>query len=324
MLIPLSDPVVIPVTIAASWEEVDVSELIDLPGTASTGILVRIKSMTGGSPQYGIQSADSTLNQLLLLYSTSQIIMPVAMTSDHKIKVYQKSLTSGIIFEIIGYFTSGDTFFADPIDIMPDTFDAWVETDLSIYAPSAIGFWLLFVRPSYTAYPVHDHFGARDSDSTDNNMSYALCSSTIFTKCNANQLIDLYMTASAAPGRGVYLLGYSVYGSISAEVNSTVVTPASYDAYVDLPALPAGATMGIYECVPTGAVNVADVRRNGDTVDNDHFSCQQTLIAKCDENRVCEGWSGTSAAILILRGYALADQGSVAGGNAMMGSFWVG
>lgn len=171
-----------------------------LPPNAVVAFLQTVNR--GNADNIGLRPVDSTHNEFDWQNLTSHQWAPVALDSDNNFEIY---LTNRLQWDIwlMGYATSDAVvMFPDPIDKTPLAGNAWIEIDLSVECPNAIGILSEVIRDG-----VSDPSGIRKHNSTDNRLTDMRHDWPIIG-CDSAQKIDFY-PAQIGPIIGkLYITGY--------------------------------------------------------------------------------------------------------------------
>jgi hypothetical protein len=314
MYFPFAAPIQITPAAANSWEEYTASDLFDLPASLVSGLLLEFRNI--GSLTYKCSSrkggSSDVFISLLDSYSTSQ--WPTGLDAEYKFSINVSHLTKIEVWAL-GYFTSGDFFFTDPIDITPSAATTWEEQDLSVYVPAGVGVIVRVPSPgiNYTA-------GCRAADSASATTMRVNHCTFIISKLSESLSIDNYLSRL---GDTMQLVGYVTFGSAELTTDMATVTPTANGAYEELPKIgDDDATAGIFNAVPPDQYAYIDVKKNGssDTAPRR----VGMIIAACDEAGLCQGYKSGATCAIYLSGYFLKVVAETQRGACMMGDMWVG
>ena len=181
-----------------AWVDVNVSTWVP---AGATGVIVQAYNESSSDLQYGVRqngSTDTWMQGLTLQEDTASYFM-VGVDSSRIFEVWQNN--SVIITYLVGYTTSGVTFFPNAIDKSLSSTGTWQDVNISAdTTDTAIGA-ILIMRSTTTA---SDSYAVRKKGSSDNrykdlraNVSTGIMigidSSEIFQLKIQNTAIDTYL-----------------------------------------------------------------------------------------------------------------------------------
>jgi hypothetical protein len=283
---------------------------IDIDATAygvpvgATGIIYRIKNWEGSGGEdcaFGVRKNGSSDNRINPLWEHTPSWGAIGVDSNGIFEIYKGSETTKFGFWIIGYTTSGVTFFTNAYTKTP-ALSGWRDIDCSAECPNAIGLIFELVGPSRGEVMIN--YGFRNNGSTDTFVYNAPdhCAPGIIIGCDANQVCEFYQQYTGY--FEVYLIGYITDGAYF--YTNAVSQAIGIGAWTDFPtALPAGSVMGFYEFRGSGSAYPHDTRPNGTSyiqggLDNRHC----WAFENCDGSGIVEGYVGGSGITYYLVGYA--------------------
>jgi hypothetical protein len=278
----------------------------------ATGIIYRISNWEGSGGKdcsFGVRKHGSTDNRTNPLWEHTPSWGAIGVDGNATFDIYKGSQTANFGFWIIGYTTSGVTFFTNGFDKTPASFSSWQDIDCSAEAPNAIGLIFEVVGPARG--DIMTNFGFRKNGSTDSFVYNAAdhLAPGVMIGCDASQICEGW----AAWNYKFYLIGYITDGAYF-YTNGVYQGPDTPSAWTDLPtALPANSVMGFYEFRGSGSAYGHDLRKNGSSwsyggLDNRHC----WAFANCDGSGLVEGYVASVTIDYYLVGYACPGFYSVA------------
>ncbi len=191
------------------WKELDLQTLAGIPSTA-TGVIFHVEHYyLGAETKFGIRKTGSTDDIDLSVCRDSHFWGMVGVNTSGHVDVFIKYQDRFFIY-IVGYTIAGVTFRTNSVDISPGfgLTDTWVDTDLSSYAPGAIG---VIVEIGTAGLAVGLGAGIRMHGSTDERRERVCNHCWAIIGCDANQHIDLNKYNENV---WFYLVGYITIGAV--------------------------------------------------------------------------------------------------------------
>jgi hypothetical protein len=314
MYFPFASPVRITPDAANSWEEYTASDLFDLPASLVSGLLLEFRNISALTYQCSARkfgSSDGFISQLES-YSTKQ--WPTGLDAEYKFSINVSHLTRMEVWAI-GYFTSGDFFFTDPINITPSAATTWEEQDLSVYVPAGVG---VIVR--VPSWGINYTAGCRAADSASAATVHVNHFTFIISKLSESMRIDNYLSHL---GDTMQLVGYVTFGSATLTTDMAIVTPTAVAAYEELPKIgDDDAAAGIFHADPPDQYEYIDVKKNGSS--GTAVRRVGMIIVACDGAGLCQGYRSCAICGIYLSGYFHKVVAETQRGACMMGDMWVG
>lgn len=307
MAITWISPVEITPTTANAWVDVDVSAYVPV---GATGVVIRVKNNSSIDwHTVGFRNNGSTddLPPGPYGYPSRLDWYCVGIDSNRILELYTNSTTE-IDIHLVGYFASNTTakFFVNCIVKTPATTLAWVDVNIAgdtgtDTAIAAIG----YVGASNYSY------GVRNNGSTDGRVvsdGYRYYRGGFVVGVDVNEIFEVWVGNTAITAMSVRLQGY-IISTATFYVNAIDKSLSSTGVWLDLPALPSGATSGFFEVYHTlyDIQYFYGLRKNGDTTEIYGSLYRRSLsIVECDSNLLIEGKISSTAVEFFLVGYSTA------------------
>jgi len=289
------DPIEVTPGTANDWIDVN-STTFGVPSGA-TGVLVHLVR-TGGEAAMGLRKKGSTDNRITNICVPSHSWAAVGVDANGIFQVYVGDITYTDVY-IVGYTTTGVTFFDNAYDKTPSTLDAWTNIDCHVEAPNAIGLIWEMVGAS-TWY----NFGLRKNGSTDNRItpiSYH-CSFGAIIGCDTSQICQGYTQGIGK--NHFFLVGYITDGA-TFNTNATDISLSETGNWTDLTALPSNSVMGFIEITSTSSQYNYGLRKNG-SAENIYrpANAHPWAFVEGDTNGIIEGKIANTGNDFFVVGYA--------------------
>jgi len=285
-----------------TWIDVDLDSYVGGLGADVTGVLLYLWNSNGGGTlwNFGVRKNGSTDNRHDDIDRNRQCYAAVGVDANHIFECYIES-TSYCEVYIVGYTTTGVSFFTNAYDKSLGTTGAWTDIDCSSECPDAVG--LIFEQKGSGTYC---NGGMRKNGSTDNRISRIKdhrCFGVIIG-CDASQVCEAKIANTALDH---FLHGYITDGATFI-TNATDYSIATTSAWTDMNALPGGAVGGFFESYPTdNGGHVTSIRKNGSSDDISGRTCDSHVWHLIESaSLICECWIDNTVNDVFLSGYATA------------------
>lgn len=295
-------PVEITPGAASAWTDADVSAYIP---SGATGVILHCENQSS-SVAIGWRKNGGTDNRTTNITTGGGYWACVGVDVSRILELYCGSITTLNIW-LVGYFTSEAVFFANGVDKTIGTATAWTDVNISSDTGSDTAL-LAFLETNRNG---GDVCGFRKNGSTDNRTS------SVILHCAATVGVDgseIYEQWVDILNIDTFLLGYMKSG-VTTYTNGTDVSLSTTGAWVDLPALPAGAIGGLYQTIGAVNPNKAGLRKNGASENVLGFTRQSSPLIECDGSQLVEGYIDNTVADFFEAGYFTAVGGSPAFAN---------
>jgi hypothetical protein len=283
---------------AGSWQEVNAATY-GVP-VGATGVLLHyVNKSSSLAMSIGFRKNGSTDNRHDPIDTTGHAWAAIGIDANRIFEAWVGSATDVDVF-LVGYTTSGVTFFTNAYDKTPSCSfpQAWEDIDCSSECPNAIG--LIF---EIQGGDVLEGYGLRRKGSTDDitGSGKEHCQFAAIIGCDSNQVCQGILSADV--GLSFYLIGYITTGCVF-NTNATDLSLGSTGSWLDLSALPSGAIMGFIE-VKSALTYDYGLRKNGSSEDIYGDAARHPWgIVECDDNQLIEGKIGNTDLDFFLIGYA--------------------
>lgn len=279
------------------WTDMDASALIPV---GATGVILHAVNNALSGKDIGLKKKGSTDDRHADMESSSHWWTMVGVDGDRLFEAYVEEASTMDIY-VVGYTMAGVTFKTNADDMSIGTTKDWIEIDASTEAPNATG--LIFELSSSSGG--YREFGFKKNGSSDDRHfdTYKHHSFCAVIGCDASQLCEGYVEDLAVD---FYLIGYITDG-VTFNLNATDLSMTSYDAWLDLTALPdENPVMAIIEVTGTvGATNEYGLRKDGSAEEiYEDAPAHPWAIVECAE-RIIEGYVKTVGTGFFLVGYAI-------------------
>jgi len=285
---------------ASAWTDVDLDSYVSGLGSDVTGVLLHFANNNSSSDYYaGMRkngSTDDRRNKYLPAYR--HCMGAIGVDSNHIFEIYVSDIAYIDVY-IVGYTTTGVTFFDNGYDKSLSATGAWTDVDCASVAPNAIGLIFEVISSSTTNYS----FGMRKNGSTDNRTNSISFRTVVgfIVGCDTSQICEGYIGNAVID---FYLVGYITDGAVF-NTNATDISMSTTGSYADLTALPAGAKMGFVEVIGSSYYNWA-LRNKGDSEDLYYRVFYHSFaIVGCDSSGVMEGKISNTGCDYFVVGYAI-------------------
>jgi hypothetical protein len=294
------DPVECSPSTTESWVDVDLDNYVSGVSGATGVLLLLIAGTTGVMGTLSARKNGSTdariykLGNTAIVHAKNHECMPIGVDENNIFEINISDTTNLHVY-IIGYTRSESTFFTNLQNADATSYDSWVDVNCSSYAPGAIGIY--FISHCGTV----DNVGLRKNGSTDARTTKAEYFTTGgLIGCDTSQIIEQY---AGSANMDLAIVGY-ITKDVVLNTNATDVSISTTDSYVDMAALPAGATGGIYEVIASNfAYGRLTFRKNGTSIDNYLDLTHTWYFCQCDSGGIVEQKTETANNDAFLIGY---------------------
>jgi hypothetical protein len=272
-----------PSNVDFTWVDIDCSSYVPMN---STGVIIHVYNYYDGLAKIGLRKNGSTDSLLPLSYhfNLQQDWRCVGIDNNRIFEFYRTRPQQKIV--LVGYTSSDCVFFINAIDKSFAVEDTWTDIDISANTGinTAIGAMFNIINVDTTL----TNWGFRKNGSTDIRNSFAYANSFAVIGLDSNEICEGYV--SELNQLGIYLIGY-ILSDWAFNTNATDVSLASSGSYIDLAALPVGATGGIIEVQDGSPGQYFALRKNGSSEDIYYTPgyYHAWSMVECDANRVIEG-----------------------------------
>lgn len=283
---------------AGSWQDVDVSAYV--PAGATGVILHCVNNSTNTARYFGFRKNGSTDARTDSLSYGTHVWATIGVDSSRIFEAYIQDITDIDVW-LVGYTTSGVTFFTNAYNKSPSVLSNWEDIDCSTEAPNAIG--LIFEIQNTGSLA---SFGLRKYGSSDNRVVQTVGYNTfaVIIGCDTAQKCQGQITDSNIK---VYLVGYVTQGAIF-NTNATDVSLSSTGSWIDLAALPTGSVMGFIEATSLASTNRFGLRKNGSSEAIYKYCYRHPFaMVECDSSGIIEGEISNTDVDFFLVGYAVSS-----------------
>jgi len=284
---------------ANDWIDVDVSAYVP---AGATGVILHFVNTAGAyNHATGLRKKGSTDARTAELDYLSHCWAAIGIDANRIFQAYVADKDDIDIY-LVGYTTSGVTFFTNAYDKSLLTTGSWQEIDCSTEAPNAIG--LIF---EMVGDPVNEYYvGLRKNGSTDDRKESNWGHNTItaIIGCDGAQKCQGYI---ADLDQDFFLVGYITDGCIF-NTNATEISLSTTASWLDLAAIQ-DAVMGFIEVHSSYNYNYG-LRKNGSNEDIYKYAYYHPwAFVECGANGIIEGKIEDAGVDFFLVGYANARAG---------------
>lgn len=301
MAITYIDPVQLTISSIGSWIDIDVSAHIP---AGATGVILHVENVSTNSADiYDISfrkngSTDGYSGKIN--FNTHEFFF-VGVDANRIFEIFTVNILNVNVY-LTGYFGSEVVFF-DNYTAKTITTGSYQDIDISADTgtDTAIGAIFSVVNESISARQA----SLRKKGSTDDFKRYL---NQYFNACSIigvdeNEICQGYIGDTSVKLR---LIGYIKSGAVF-NTNATNITPSTAASWVDLTALPAGASGGFIQMAVSGD-SKCGLRPNGSTENIVRFIRGTAwAIVKCDNDRIIEGYKENTDVSFYLTGYSIAS-----------------
>lgn len=275
------------------WVDIDVSAYI--PADA-TGVIIQVVNTSASSRAWGIRKPGSTDARTTQAASLRQNWGYIGVNN----QVFQGYVAgAGLLFKLLGYFTSDGVFFTNGYNKEPATLSSWVNVDCSAEIPTGAKFAVLELSNTNSSH------GLRPVGSTDNRYSYVTSHGFALVGLDSNRVFQYRKTNDDAT---LYLVGYLTAGT--PKINGVDVSLTSTEAYVNIDrsgdADSEGATGVLVEAIATSSYRSYALRKNGSTDDFYNSEYHAWGVVGLDASRIFQGKISVTDFDFYIMGYLAA------------------
>jgi len=249
------DPVLHTFTQSDAWFDEDLSA--DIPSGA-TGVVLHIYNKDGTAEEtLGFRKNGSTDNRTNEMEANDNHFWVAIGVDANRIVELYFGIAGDFDVYVVGYFTDDASFFTNAVDKSLGGTASWTDIDISsdTGGDTAIGaaFELIVVTDASYKY------GLRKNGSTDDKYQDTSWHSAAIIGVDGSEICEGEIENTAVD---FFLVGYITKDSIF-NTNATDLSLGSTGSWIDLSALPSGATGGFIEVVSTDDAYEYGLRKNG-------------------------------------------------------------
>ena len=268
-----------PATIDA-WVDVDVSAYVP---AGATGVALHFVDTATAAETVGARKNGSTDNRIGVIGFSQHCWGSIGIDGSRILELNVGSITTIDVY-LVGYYLSESVFFTNAPDKSLTTTSAWTDIDISSNTGTDTAIQAIFEIKSsgLTAYAC----GLRKNGSTDNRINTVLFHHCFGATIGVDEaeICEGYIGSIAVD---FFLVGY-IKSDVVSLTNGTDLSLGSIGSYIDLAALPSGATAGWIEVVATTAYLYA-LRENG-SAENIYYKNKHCwALVGCDSSLLIEG-----------------------------------
>jgi len=297
----------------AAWTDNDVSAHIS---GAATGVILHVFNNTATNYDFGLRKNGSTDNRTPEMDLSTHYWAEIGVDGSGIFESYVE-VAANIDVYVVGYHEDDAVFFTNAIDKTAAGADAFEDIDISsdTGGDTAIGAIFEVSIPTNGAR----RFAFKKKDSTDDFYTNATNTQWVVIGVNGSEICEQKILDLTGTGlTNTFLTGY-ITKEATFNTNATDLSLGSTGSYIDLSALPVGATGGIFDIHVDGIVlRQAALKEKGAGGDLYNDVNHAWGIVKCDGSRLIEGKvediTGTGKVNFHLVGYYEA----AAGGSAAL------
>lgn len=297
-------PVEITPGTADAWVDCDVSTYVP---AGATGVILHVVVTVGAVYDFSFRKNGSTDARVSRFSDTGtgNSWVAVGVDTNRVLELYLDDITNMDVY-LVGYYGSEAAFFTNAPNKSLSTTAAWTDIDISADTGAETAIAAVFdISGSETAY----YFGLRKNGSTDARTYY-----NRFHDCpcfvigvDASEICEGYIDNLVMD---FFLLGY-IKSSHTFNTNATDLSLSTLAAWLDLAALPSGATGGYIEVPAAYGPYLYGLRKNGSVEDIYQTTGLRVAfgIVECDASQIIEGKIEIVRVDFFLVGYATAAAG---------------
>ena len=277
-------PVEITPGTANAWTDADVSG--NVPAGA-TGVILHF-SFDDTSSNYacGWRKNGSTDNRTTIVWKESHFWCACGIDASRILELYVGNTTAVDVW-LVGYTTSDSVFFTNAPDKSLSTTGSWVDIDISsdTGADTAIGAFFEIIQVNYGSL---DKWGFRKNGSSDSRIDGAGKHCGAVIGVDGSEICEGQVNNTNSD---FFLTGYLKSGA-TFNTNATDLSLSTTGSYIDLDALPSGATGGFIEVMQTNFTTFHALRKNGSSEDIYYCAAgdfHSFGMVECDDSQLIEG-----------------------------------
>lgn len=295
-------PVDIDPAATATWTDADVTAHV---GAGVTGIIVHVYRSDASSAglDWGIRqngSTDARINEWFGS-NTGNLWTAIGIDGGDICEIYTE-VHASFEFWLVGWFGSDATFNLNADDISLGTTGSWLDIDIATLTggETAIAAIIEIVSSANSMT-----FGLRMNGSTDNRLQETRRHGWAVIGVDGSEILEGQISDV---GCDFFLVGW-IITDVTMNTNATDLSLGTTGSWLDLSALPAGATGGFIEVVTTNFGNDFGLRLNGSTENllGGAAGLQHSWgLVEADGSQIIEGQISSLSADFFLVGYSTA------------------
>lgn len=286
------EPITITPGVADAYTDCDVSAYI---AAGATGVILHtVNTDASSSFVFGCRKNGSTDARERAFYLGSHQWVLCGVDANRVLELYVDDITSLDIY-LVGYFDDCAVFNTNAVDKSTSTTGSYVDIDISVN-DGAIAAMVEVDNPT-----ISRTLSLRKNGSTDDRYN------SLFRKTWAivgvdNDIFEVKINSTSVD---LFILGYIKSGIVML-TNAVDLTPATTGSYVDLTALPGGATGGFIEVFRSNLGYSYALRKNGSSEDIARICGYKSFAyIECDESQLIEAKIASAGMTFFLVGYAI-------------------
>jgi hypothetical protein len=292
---------------AGSWQTVDISSYIP-EGVVASGVMLRWSASTAGNYTTGWRKKGSTDNRVQVLGAGTQVGAFIGCNTSNQFEYYVGDNRQRLF--LVGYFGDEAVFFTNGLNKTPGSSNAWTDVNISDDTGDDVAIAAIFEFVPTSSDSTYSRASFRPNGASFDYFDYFSCNHGGFiTGLDANEICELKVYSTTYTK--IYLVGYLKDGVVM-NTSPTDKSLASSGSYIDLAALPVGATGGFIYVKPSSYGFYFALRTNGSTFDL-YAKCDRATFIPvgCDENRLIEGKISTTSVDFFLYGHTFSTSEDV-------------
>lgn len=299
MAITWITPVDVTPSTTAQWVDIDVSSYIP---SGATGVMLHLVSDVY-TYAMGCRKNGSTDDRHTGMGADRHCWMAIGVDANRVFEAYIGNDTYQTI-KVVGYFAAESSFKTNGIQYQPNSALVWEDFNISsdTGADTAVAaIWELDAPVDLYA------LGFRKNGSTDNRTNSILyhgCMGAI-VGVDSSEICEAYV--GDVTDIDIFLVGY-IKEAVSMNANATDLSLSSTGSWLDLAALPSGATGGFIEVKCGSTAYGFGLRKNGSTENiYEKVYSHAWGMVQCDTSQLIEGYIANTAVDFFLVGYVPAS-----------------
>lgn len=294
-------PVEIAPSTSGSWQVVDVSGSVPSGGT---GVILHIHNHSGSAQAVGWKKNDSTDDRKNSMYAggtPTHLWCAIGVDGDRKLELYVGTTTDLDVW-LVGYFSADAVFFDEGIDKSLGSSGSWLDIDISSDTGGDTAIGAIFeVHPA----PANRSWGFRMDESSDDRTYDVDSHGAAIIGVDGSEICEGKISNTSVD---FFLVGYIKSGATFL-LNATDLSLGSTGSWLDLSALPSGATGGFIEVKSGNYGQGFGLREDGSSEDiKGGCAGEQHAwgMVKADGSRIIEGYISSTSVDFFLVGYPTA------------------
>ena len=279
---------------ANAWTDADVSGSVP---SGATGVILHIH--VTAIEETGWRKNGSSDNRKPTNYTGSHFWCACGVDASRILELYVGSITTVNVY-LVGYFTSDSVFFTNALDKSLAGVGSWLDIDISsdTGGDTAIGAIWEVIQTNYDL-----NWGFRKNGSSDNRVLDTDRHGAAIIGVDGSEICEGQISSVNVD---FFLTGY-VKSNSTFNTNATDLSLGSTGSWIDLSALPAGATGGFIEVVTTSYSQNYGLRENGSAENIVAGAAGEQHawgLVEADGSRLIEGEISSNNVDFFLVGYA--------------------